>query len=278
MSYKTILVHSDVDKAAPARVALAADLARRFDANLIGLFARPPFQLPAFSDGSFSVVPFIEAYEKNVQRDRAAARAGFDKVVDAKRQPAEWRNADGELDRALARTARCTDLVVVSQADRTEPLPIPANLPEAVAMTSGRPVLVLPHIGAAKPPGKTVMLCWNASRESARAAADALPFLRAADRVVLLSIGAKNGRHDNSDHSATDAAAWLARHGMSVTVQRDAAADSDAGNIILSRAADCAADLVVMGVYGHSRTREFVLGGASRTVLASMTVPVLMSH
>jgi nucleotide-binding universal stress UspA family protein len=278
MSYKTILVHSDADKAASARVAVAAELAQRFDAKLIGLFARPPFQMPAFSDGSFSVAPFIEGYEKSVQLDRAAAHDGFDKIVNPKRQPAEWHSADGELDRQLAFNARHADLVILSQADRSEPTPIPPTLPEAVAMASGRPVLVLPRIGAGRPLGKTVMLCWNASRESARAASDALPLLRAADKVILMVVDAKPGRHGHGQEPGADAAAWLARHGVKVTVQRDVAADSDAGNVILSRAADWGVDLIVMGVYGHSRTREWVLGGASRSVLASMTVPVLMSH
>jgi nucleotide-binding universal stress UspA family protein len=277
MSYKTILVHSDADKAAPSRVTLAADLAGRFDAKLVGLFARPPFQMPAFSDGGFSVAPFIEAYENSVKADRATARASFDKIGAATPRAAEWRSAKGETDHAWARAARHADLVVVSQADPDEGL-LPPNLPEAVTMSSGRPVLVLPRVGATTPPGKTIMLCWNGSRESARAASDAMPFLRAADRVILISIDTKGGRRDNSDRSDSDAAAWLASHGMQVTVQRDVASDSDVGNVILSRAADCGADLVVMGVYGHSRAREWVLGGASRTILASMTVPVLMSH
>ena len=172
--------------------------------------------------------------------------------------------------------ARYADLVVVGQAD-PEPTATPSDLPETVALATGRPVLVVPHIGA-KPPGKTVLLCWNASREAARAAADALPFLKAAQKVIVLVVNPKVSAAGHGAEPGADAAAWLARHGVKVTVQRDVAPDADAGAVILSRAADLGADLIVMGIYGHSRLREMVLGGASRTLLGSMTVPVLMSH
>jgi Universal stress protein family len=117
-----------------------------------------------------------------------------------------------------------------------------SGLPETVALTTGRPILVVPYIGAKQPPGKVVLLCWNASCEG------------------------------------VDAAAWLRRHGVNASVHRDVAPDNDVGGIILSRAADHGADLIVMGLYGHSRMREMVLGAASRTLLSSMTVPVFMAH
>jgi nucleotide-binding universal stress UspA family protein len=122
------------------------------------------------------------------------------------------------------------------------------------------------------------MLCWNASRESARAASDALPLLRGADKVIVLSVDPKPSNNGHGAEPGADVATWLTRHGVKVTVQRDVAADSDVGSVILSRAADHDVDLIVMGLYGHSRLREVILGGASRTLLASMTVPVLMAH
>jgi nucleotide-binding universal stress UspA family protein len=122
------------------------------------------------------------------------------------------------------------------------------------------------------------MLCWNASRESARAAADALPFLQAAEHVIVLMIDPKVSADGHGPEPGADVALWLTRHGVKVTVQRDVAADAAVGEVILSRAADHGVDLIVMGIYGHSRLREMVLGGASRTLLSSMTVPVLMSH
>jgi nucleotide-binding universal stress UspA family protein len=185
---------------------------------------------------------------------------------------------DDYPEEALTIAARYADLLVVGQSTPDNDVPTPADLPESVALATGRPVLVVPHIGAEKPPGKKVLLCWNASRESARAASDALPFLKAAEEVFVLVVDPKTSTNGHGAEPGADVATWLARHGVKVTVQRDSAMDSDVGNVILSRAADLDVDLIVMGVYGHSRMRELVMGGASRTLLATMTVPVLMSH
>jgi nucleotide-binding universal stress UspA family protein len=108
--------------------------------------------------------------------------------------------------------------------------------------------------------------CWNASREAARAAADALPFLKAAERAIVLAVNPTASVEGHGAELGADAAAWLSRHGVKVTVQRDVAPDSDVGGVFLSLAADRGADLIMMGIYGHSRMREMVLGGASRTV------------
>jgi nucleotide-binding universal stress UspA family protein len=105
-----------------------------------------------------------------------------------------------------------------------------------------------------------------------------LPFLKAAQKVIVLVVNPTASAEGHGAERGADAAAWLARHGVKVTVQRDVALDADVGGAILSRAADHGADVIVMGIYGHSRMREMVLGGASRTLLASMTVPVFMSH
>ena len=105
-----------------------------------------------------------------------------------------------------------------------------------------------------------------------------MPLLKKADKVVVLTIDAKSSARGHGAEPGADVAKWLTRHGVKVTVQRDTAADNDIGATILSRAADHDADLIVLGIYGHSRLREFVLGGASRTLLASMTAPVFMAH
>jgi len=139
-------------------------------------------------------------------------------------------------------------------------------------------VLVVPFIGASAAIGRNVLLCWNASREAARAATDALPLLQAAASVTVLVVGAETSDSGHGAEPGADVAIWLGRHGVKVTVQRDVAADADVGGLILSRAMDHGCDLIVMGIYGHSRLRELVLGGASRTLLGSMTVPVLMAH
>ncbi len=278
MGYKTILVNCDASKTIDRQLDVATELAQRFEANLVGLHARRPFEAPTYYDVGVPMGPLFEAYEQGANADQAMAKAAFDKSIKGKHLPAEWRVVDGYADDELAVSARYADLLVVGQTDRQNITPTPGDLPETVALATGRPVLVVPYIGAAKPPGKVVMLCWNASRESARAATDALPFLKRADEVIVMVVDPHPSANGHGAEPGADVATWLSRHGIKVTVQRDVAADADVGNVILSRAADHGVDLIVMGVYGHSRLRELVLGGASRTLLSSMTVPVLMSH
>jgi nucleotide-binding universal stress UspA family protein len=276
MSYKTILVHCDFSRSLSHRLIVAADLAQHFGARLVGSHVRRPFETSAFLEGGFAMGDFFKSYDEGMKAEETETSAAFAKVTKGKEIATEWRVVGGYVDRELAVQARYADLVVVGQAG-PEPMPTPSDLPETVALTTGRPVLVVPYIGA-KPPGKIVLLCWNASREAARAAADALPFLKAAQEVIVLVISPTASAGGHGAEPGADAAAWLARHGVKVTVQRDVAPDADVGGVILSRAADHDAGLIVMGIYGHSRMREMVLGGASRTLLASMTVPIFMSH
>jgi nucleotide-binding universal stress UspA family protein len=278
MAYKTILVHCDATKNVGHRLGVAAELAQQQGAHLVGFHARPPFQTPVFFDGGFPMDDFFKSYEAAVKADLAVASAAFEKATKGRHLSTEWRVVDGFVENDLAIQARYADLLVLGQADPESSLPTPTDLPETVALASGRPVLMVPYIGVTSPPGKTVMLCWNASRESAHAATAALPFLKTAAKVIVLAIDAKSSPAGHGAEPGADAATWLARHGVKVTVQRDVAADADVGGTILSRAADHAVDLIVMGLYGHSRLQEMVLGGASRTLLSSMTVPVLMVH
>lgn len=277
MSYKTIVVHCDTAKAVDKRLDVAADLATRFGSTLVAVHARAPFEVPSI-DVSVDPTPFIQAYEKSSKADQESAHAAFDKALKGKHLPAEWRPMDGFAEEVLATNARYADLLVVGQSNEDEITPTPGDLPESIAISTGRPVLVVPHAGTPRRPGKTVMLCWNASRESALAATEALPFLQAAEKVIILIVDPHESANGHGEEPGADVATWLARHGVKATVQREVAADVDVGNVILSRAADYDVDLIVMGVYGHSRVREWMLGGASRTMLASMTVPVLMAH
>src|SRR5476649_2331887 len=217
MSYKTILVHCDANRTVDRQLDVAIELTKRFDAHMVGLHARRPFEAPVYYDVGSSMAPLFEAYEQGADADQAAARAAFDKAVGGKHLPAEWRVVDGYPDDELTVGARYADLLVVGQADRKNISPTPGDLPEVVALATGRPVLVVPHDGTAKPPGKVVMLCWNASRESARAAADALPFLKAAQEVILLIVD-PHASEGHGPEAGADAAAWLSRHGIKVTV------------------------------------------------------------
>ncbi len=273
MTYKTILVHCDANPKVGHRLGVAVALAQQHGAHLIGVHVRPPLMTPVFSDGSVPSEALFTAYETASKANEAQSSAAFGAAIKSAKLSTEWRVVEGLAEEMLANQSRYADLLVLGQTDPDDAASLE---PESVVLSSGRPALMVPHVGVTGEIGRTVMLCWNASRESARAATDALPILRQAKTVMVLTIEASS--EAGSDAGGADAAAWLARHGVKATVQRDVAPDVDVGDVILSRAADRSVDLVVMGLYGHSRLREMVLGGASRTLLRSMTVPVLMAH
>ena len=169
--------------------------------------------------------------------------------------------------------ARRFDLAVVGQ-DEPEKEDAEALVAEGALFESGRPLILVPYIHKSGLKLHRVMVCWDGSRPAARAVADAMPFLTRAKQVDVVIIA----QAKSDEVPGADVAEHLARHGVNVTVQRIARGDLDVKDALLNQAADSAADFVVMGGYGHSRMREFILGGVTRGMLASMTVPTLMSH
>lgn len=280
MGYATILLHCDASRTLPARAAVAADFAGRFGSHVVGLHVRPRFETPMFVDAGMAMDSLYEAYDRETKAGAAQASAAFRQAMQGDKIFSEWRVVGGFVDEAVAEAALGADLVILGQADPEDTASsTPSDLVEQVALRSGRPVLVLPHVGAAKPPGARVMICWNNSREAARAVTGALPLLAKASRVEMLVVDGEQATDaDRERTSGREITAWLGRHGVKATVVRDTAPASAIATEILSRAADHDIDLIVMGLYGHSRMREMVLGGTSRTLLNSMTVPVLMAH
>ena len=184
-------------------------------------------------------------------------------------------NAEGDAAAVVGLNARYADLTVVGQANPDDPQNYPnPGLPAEVALDAGRPVLVVPYVGAAHEVGRNVLVAWNGSREASRAVHDALPLLQAAEQVSVLGINPVDTRHI----AGFDISAQLARHGVEIEASKTVSSDVSVGDVLLSRAADLDADLIVMGAYGHSRLRELVLGGATRLILATMTMPVFMAH
>jgi nucleotide-binding universal stress UspA family protein len=179
-----------------------------------------------------------------------------------------------EAARHLAQLARRFDLAVIGQAEPQRPERL--VLIERVLFDSGRPVIVVPYIQKDEVKLEQVMVCWDGSRAAARAMADAMPFLTRAKKVEVVTISGEAPKSEEME--GADVGEHLARHDLKVEINRIVARDGDVANTILSHAADSGADFVVMGGYGHSRFREFVLGGATRGMLAAMTVPVLLSH
>jgi nucleotide-binding universal stress UspA family protein len=147
---------------------------------------------------------------------------------------------------------------------------------ESTLFESGRPVVMVPYIQKAALKLDRVMVCWDGSRPAARAVADAMPLLERAGRVEVVIVANERGKND--EIAGADMGQHLARHGLKVDVQRITAGGIEVAETLLSHAADSGTDFMVMGGYGHSRLREFVLGGVTHSILRSMTVPALMSH
>jgi nucleotide-binding universal stress UspA family protein len=175
----------------------------------------------------------------------------------------------------FGRMARRFDLAVVGQPEPDAVAPEDLII-EAALFASGRPTAVVPYIHKKGFAADRVMVCWDGSRNAARAIGDAMPVLVRARTIEVMIVASERAKSD--EIPGADIAQHLARHGLKVEVERIVAPDGDVASTLLSHAADASADLIVMGGYGHSRLREFILGGVTRGILGAMTVPVLMSH
>jgi nucleotide-binding universal stress UspA family protein len=171
--------------------------------------------------------------------------------------------------------ARRFDLAIIGQA-KPDSSSVEEMIAESTLFESGRPMIVVPYIQKEPLMLDQVMVCWDGSRPAARAIADAMPLLERAGKVELVIVDKDRGKRDEIE--GADMGQHLARHGLDVDVKRVAGGDIDVADALLSHAADAGATFMVMGGYGHSRLREFILGGVTHTILRSMTIPVLMSH
>jgi nucleotide-binding universal stress UspA family protein len=282
MDFKTILVNLNHEARAQEMIAAAAAIARRSEAHVIGLYVMPPVLVPA--DMIMPMGP--EVYTEQIAAHKAQAKrieTAFERLTRGEPFVAEWRlHGDpgftyDPIANGVIEEARSAELVIVSQGTGAGGGPMLAELAERVGLESGRPVLVVPTEWQPREYGRDITIAWNDTRESARAAFDALPLLERANRVRLITVGQKkqNGRNTVP---ASELAATLARHGLDVEVNTFGSESRHTGDTILSQVTADGSDLLVMGIYGHSRLREFVLGGATRDVLKNMTIPVLMSH
>jgi len=254
--------------------AYAITLAAAFEAHLTGIaFAYEPEILPDPSGpGSRR---FLRIREENEQA-AAAAAAQFEKQAGDAGLAASARavtiTVSGGYD-LFGRIARRFDLAVVGQ-DEPDTEQSETLVAEGALFESGRPLIVVPYIHKDGLKLDRLMVCWDGSRPAARAIADAMPLLTCAGQVDVVIV--EQAKSD--EMPGADLAEHLARHGLKVSVHRIARGDVDVKDVLLNHAADSAADLVVMGGYGHSRMREFILGGVTRGMLASMTLPTLLSH
>ncbi len=283
MSIRTILVNLNHEARVAELTAAAAAIARVSEAHVVGLFVMPPLYVP-----SDIMVPMGAGfYEDQVADHEAQAeriKTIFERLTKGEPFVAEWRvhgdprmTYDPIADGVILQS-RAADLVIVSQAAGDTCAPMLTEVAERVALEGGRPVLVVPSNWPAREYGLDVAVAWNDSREAARAAFDAVPLLARAKKVRLITVGEMTNGGGANIIASAEVAATLARHGLDVEIETVAADNRHPGNALLARVAADGSDMLVMGAYGHSRLREFVLGGATRDVLKHMTVPVLMSH
>lgn len=272
--YRSLLVHLEESRHRAARVDVAQRLARRFEAHLVGL--APTGRLP----GSIGFA-VAAAMGDVAEAARAEGRQRADAFV-AACKAAGLTSVEGIADAedavvSLVKHARFSDLVVLGQGEDAEARAVV----EHVVLGCARPVLVLPCAPAPESLGERILVAWNDSAEAARAVADAMPLLRRAREVTVLRCEAPGAALDDLGGALRDELEalrrWLAWHGTEAQVRLEVSS-TDAGNALLSRAADLRSDLLVMGAWGRSRWTERMLGGATRTLLHGMTIPTLMSH
>ena len=275
MAPKDILVHLDAGPRAAMRLDVAARLAARHGAHLTGLFV-VDIPLPMVVDpagGGAALASLLEDLRSAALDDASKAEAAFRARCDRDGIPNEWRVEEGTTADKVTAAARSADLVVLGQPDAAEE-PGAALLDDAIFF-SGRPVLVVPYAGSFSAIGRRVLVGWKPGREAARAVHDALPLLAGAELVTVLSVNPGGGPEDLPGAAICR---HLARHDIAAEARGTEAAGLAEGDALLNAAADLGADLLVVGAYGHSRLREIVLGGVTRTLLDRMTVPVLFSH
>ncbi|AIO39345.1 universal stress family protein [Burkholderia cenocepacia] len=279
MSYKSIVVHLDTSLRAHSRLEFALRVARRFGAHLTGVAAIYTPEPHSFYVMAGSADYFRERRDQRDDRLAALERLFHAETARAK-VSATWVRVDERANLAVPRAARVADLVIAGQSDPNDPETyIDDQFPENLTLSAGRPVLFVPYAGEFPSLGERVFVAWDGSREATRAAHDAIPFLEHAKRTTVAAVVDGRSEAAATRIPAADAALMLARHAHDVTVLDIDAGDGSAiGDTLLSHAYETGSDLLVMGAYGHPRWRELMLGGATRTVLASMTLPVLMSH
>lgn len=275
---KDIVTNLSLRNSRDVAMDFAVSTAAAFDAHLAGIaFVYEPI-IPAMVDMYGMPPEVIESQRVENENMAKAALGRFEDAARGAALSAEPRMVDAQVATAPGRfadIARRFDLSVLGQPEPDQPT-LDRLMIEAALFDTGRPMLVVPYIQSTGLKLDHIMLAWDGSRSAARAAGDALPFIRRGKLVEIVIVASDGAKSD--EMPGADIAQHLARHGAKVELNRIVTTETDVANTILSHAADSSADFLVMGGYGHSRLREFILGGVTREILTSMTIPTLMSH
>jgi len=278
MALKDILVHVDNTKSCATRLETVMALALENDAHVTGVYAYQKQVIPAFIQAQIGQ-SVLDEQARQFEKMRKQAEIQFAEITNRAGVRSEWRSIEGEAFEVLRLHARYSDLLVLGQYDPGDD----ANeglddLPDRLVLACGRPVLMVPYAGKFEDMSRRVMVAWDGSRLACRALNDALPLMEQAKAVDVLSVNPQDADKGHHAFPGADICLHLARHGVNAEAHHIIADDMDAGDMLLSRAADEGASMLVMGAYGHRRLRELVLGGVTHHILKHMTLPVLMSH
>jgi nucleotide-binding universal stress UspA family protein len=274
MSYKALMAHIGLDDDGDERMSLAAELAGRFDAALIGVSAWAPS--PTFGDDITVIEAVPEATDLELMEDVLKGRGDKFRAVAGARAP-EWRSALELPNEFVVRQARAADLIIVG-GTRHPVLRDPYRTldPGAVLLRAGRPILLVPP-GVKSLAGKRVAVAWKDTREARRAVADALPFLQKAEAVVLVEF-CEQGEETSAQRHLADVKQFLMRHDVDTAGERVGPIDATATSALLRLVREDAIDLIVAGGYGHTRLGEWIFGGVTRDLLTGSPVCCLLSH
>jgi nucleotide-binding universal stress UspA family protein len=268
-----------VDNAGERRAArVAAELARATGAHLTGIALAVDPLVPVYTVAAPIPTDFIVAAHEQGVADAKAALAAFDAIGNAAGIATEGRLAEsisGDFS-SVIRNAILTDLAVIGQDNPDHAEPLRPALIEALLFQAGLPTLLVPYAGAGEFHADKAVIAWNGSAQAVRAVRAAMPLLAMAKSIEVAIVD--DGAPPRDEAQGADIGAYLARHDLDVTVRTIANAHEGAGQAVLSFAADEEATFMVMGAYGHSRIRQFLLGGVTRHVLGAATIPVLLAH
>lgn len=277
MSYADILVCVDGSDQAEQTFSLAIELSHQFNARLSAIHPIQTLAILPYAGmaaGTIIIHDYLEAQKEQAELNRKK----YYKQADNESMSLNWLDPVGDPTELVLDASRTVDLTILTQGDSESRQSTVRGLSNGILLDSSCPSLIVPYVASPTLPIKRVLVAWDNSRSAARAVNDALPFLRAADSVEVTTIYEVNKLPTTTGSDNDKICEHLNRQGVATNGSSLPHTDIDIGNTLLNHVSDTGADLLVMGAYGHSRLREIVFGGATRTILSSMTIPVLMSH
>ena len=280
MTVKTILVALNEVDQAEKLIKAAVTLGQKYQAHVIGMFVIPAAEIyPAVG---MELSTQVYAGHRQFYIDHSdGVKTQFENEMERQGLQSEWRMIDIKsslVADGVLHHAHQVDLIIAPQKQENSSAGMETDFTERLIMESGRPVLVIPAFGDFAEIGNEVLVAWNGTKEAARAVFDALPLMADAKNVAIAWVDPKDDLERGEVLPGTELAVSLARHDLNVVTKALPTDGLPVGDALLNQANESGADLLVMGAYGHSRIREFVFGGATRSILETMTLPVLMSH